>query len=151
MLFQGGVTPPTPPRRDGPVFGCLLPQNQSACSYFAMFLFAGFYCTTWYNFGSVTKVEQIGLQFTLLLLIFNTCLPSVYRGSLVWSSVNMFEQQQQRIKTVLVQCKQNWSQYGGGTLNFREKKIPNFHPTKRRTMLSPKNFTLQPLPLPALS
>ena len=27
------------------IFGCILPQNQSAGSYFAMFLFAGFYCT----------------------------------------------------------------------------------------------------------
>ena len=26
------------------IFGCLFPQNQSAGSYFAMFLFAGFYC-----------------------------------------------------------------------------------------------------------
>ena len=28
------------------IFGCLFPQNQSAGSYFAMFLFAGFYCTS---------------------------------------------------------------------------------------------------------
>ena len=27
------------------IFGCFFPQNQSAGSYFAMFLFAGFYCT----------------------------------------------------------------------------------------------------------
>ena len=27
-----------------PIFGCLFPQNQSARSYFAMFLFAAFYC-----------------------------------------------------------------------------------------------------------
>ena len=27
-----------------PVFGCLFPQNESADSYCAMFLFAGFYC-----------------------------------------------------------------------------------------------------------
>ena len=26
------------------IFGCLFSQNQSAGSYFAMFLFAGFYC-----------------------------------------------------------------------------------------------------------
>ena len=36
----------------GSIFGCLFPHSQSAGSYFAMFLFAEFYCTLFIQAGA---------------------------------------------------------------------------------------------------
>ena len=64
------------------IFGCLFPQNQSAGSYFAMFLFAGFYCIQQRgNFLPFFLTFHVVTEILLQFLTLNGCyLPMTHMG-----------------------------------------------------------------------